>query len=298
MNQVANERRHAAELNRLLPLSAAQIEAYGRDGYLRLKDVLSPALLDDYRAEIMREVRAWTPARFIEQLRIDNGDKFAAQIDAAFTRKKDRITSTYSRAFTQRMNLWRLNPTIATLVKSKRLACLAAGLMQVEGVRLYHDQALFKEPHGGHTPWHVDQYYWPLSSDHTITLWIPLQAVDQAMGPLAFAAGSHLSADAQARRLAISDQSEAVLAQQLKDADVDQRPFALGEVSFHAGWTCHRAGPNLTDTVRAAFTIIYMDKDIRVTAPQHAQQATDARMWLPGCEPGAPAASAINPQLC
>lgn len=281
-----------------MPLSPAQVEAYQRNGYLRLKQALSGALLADYREEIMREVRAWTTQRFIEQLRADNGDDFAGQVEASMQRQKDRPATTYSRAFTQRMNLWRLNPTIATLVKSRRLAKLAADLMQVEGVRLYHDQALFKEPDGGHTPWHVDQYYWPLSSDRTITLWIPLQAVEQSMGPLAFAVGSHISAETRARQLAISDQSEALLARQLQDADVDERPFALGEVSFHSGWTCHRAGPNRSASVRAAFTIIYMDKDMRVAAPQHAQHAMDARMWLPGCEPGAPAASAINPRLC
>jgi hypothetical protein len=38
--------------------------------------------------------------------------------------------------------------------------------MEVEGVRLYHDQALFKEAEGGITPWHAD---------HTIGLYQPLK---------------------------------------------------------------------------------------------------------------------------
>lgn len=29
--------------------------------------------------------------------------------------------------------------------------------LQVDGVRIYHDQALFKSPGGGPTPWHCDQ---------------------------------------------------------------------------------------------------------------------------------------------
>ena len=48
-------------------------------------------------------------------------------------------------------------------------------LMQVEGVRVYADQALYKEPHGGYTPWHCDAFYWPLATDKAITAWIPLQ---------------------------------------------------------------------------------------------------------------------------
>ena len=30
-------------------------------------------------------------------------------------------------------------------------------LMGVDGVGLYHDQALVKEAGGGHTPWHCDR---------------------------------------------------------------------------------------------------------------------------------------------
>lgn len=47
--------------------------------------------------------------------------------------------------------------------------------MKVEGVRLYADQALYKEPRGGYTPWHCDAFYWPLASDKAVTAWIPLQ---------------------------------------------------------------------------------------------------------------------------
>ena len=45
----------------------------------------------------------------------------------------------------------------------------------MEGVRLYHDQALNKDPGGGYTPWHCDGYYWPVQSDKIVTAWVPLQ---------------------------------------------------------------------------------------------------------------------------
>lgn len=51
-------------------------------------------------------------------------------------------------------------------------SCIIA---QVDGVRIYHDQALNKEPGGGYTPWHCDGYYWPLQSDKILTAWVPLQ---------------------------------------------------------------------------------------------------------------------------
>lgn len=56
-------------------------------------------------------------------------------------------------------NLWQHSERAHELVFSRRLAQIAAELLRVDGVRLYHDQALYKEPGGGITPWHADQYY-------------------------------------------------------------------------------------------------------------------------------------------
>ena len=64
-------------------------------------------------------------------------------------------------------------------------------LMGVDGVRLYHDQALFKEPGGGRTPWHQDQFYWPFERGDTITMWMPLVDLPDEVGSMHFAAGSH-----------------------------------------------------------------------------------------------------------
>ncbi len=122
-----------------------------------------------------------------------------------------------------------------------RLGQIAADLMQVQGVRMYHDQALCKEPGGGFTPWHADQHYWPLSNDNTVTAWIPLQDVPLAMGPLSFCRGSHRLM--QHRNLSISDESERRIGRTLKDYPVDESPYRLGDVSFHRGWVFHLGRP-------------------------------------------------------
>ena len=260
------------ELDHRYAISKSHIERFQEQGFIRLREVLSAELLAQYHTTITRVVRASsTPI--------------------------PPNPGTYQRAFTQRMNLWRKNTHIAALVHSKRLAQMASTLMQVDGVRLYHDQALYKEAFGGHTPWHADQFYWPLSNDNTVTLWIPLQPVSIEMGPLCFAAGSQSSVKEIAGRLAISDESEAVLAEHMSSYEVNESPFEIGEVSFHSGWTCHRAGANDTDTLRAAFTIIYMDKDMRMIEPQHRNHQIDAKVWLPGVKPGELAASPLNPIL-
>ena len=107
--------------------------------------------------------------------------------------------------------------------------------MEVDGVRMYHDQALFKEGGGGITPWHADQYYWPLDSDKTITAWIPLQDTPLEMGPLEFSSGSHIIKDG--RDLAISDDSERIIHEKLRVTDFKHviEKFDIGEISFHSG---------------------------------------------------------------
>jgi Phytanoyl-CoA dioxygenase (PhyH) len=60
--------------------------------------------------------------------------------------------------------------------------------MGAKGVRMCHDQALYKEAGGGFTPWHADQYCWPLSTQNISTVWIPFQHTPLEMGPLSLAA--------------------------------------------------------------------------------------------------------------
>ncbi len=180
---------------------------------------------------------------------------------------------------------------------SRRLARLAADLLGVEGVRLYHDQALYKEPSGGITPWHADQYYWPLSSDRCGTIWLPLQETPLEMGPLSFAAGSHRFE--YGRDLPISDESESAMQVALAERDlpVYNEPFALGDASFHLGWTFHHAGPNVAAGPRRVMTIIYIDADMLAAEPVNHHQEGNLAATLPGIAPGEVAASPQNPVL-
>ncbi|MEM7106114.1 MAG: phytanoyl-CoA dioxygenase family protein [Bacteroidota bacterium] len=205
--------------------------------------------------------------------------------------------NTYGKAFLQLFNLWRHDDEIKSLIFSRRLAGIAAGLMQVEGVRLYHDQALFKEAGGGITPWHADQYYWPLETDKTITIWMPLQETPLEMGPLEFSAGSHVIQEG--RELSISDESEIAIQKRLRVTDFKHviEPFDIGEVSFHSGWVFHRAGANTTNETRKVMTIIYMDKAMRLKEPSNSGQMNDWKTWCPGAEIGEVIDTWLNPVL-
>lgn len=261
-------------LNDNFSISAAQIEFYRKNRYIKIKDVLDAQTVSHFNQVISKRV------------------------DMLNTEKHElQERTTYGKAFLQLFNLWREDDEIAQLVLSKRLASIATQLMEVDGVRLYHDQALFKEAGGGITPWHADQYYWPLASDRTVTAWIPLQEISLNMGPLEFSAGSHQIVEG--RDLEISDESESKINERLRVTDFDHiiEPFDLGEVSFHSGWVFHRAGANTTDQVRKVMTVIYMDKDMRLKAPQNAGQQNDWDTWCPGAEVGAIINSPINPVI-
>ncbi len=261
-------------LNEPYSLNEDEISFYQKNRFIKIKQVLNKESLEFFNAVITKQVNEM------------NHEK---------TSLEERTT--YGKAFLQLFNLWLENPTVKELIFSKRIAKIASDLMELDGVRLYHDQALFKEAGGGITPWHADQYYWPLDSDKTITAWIPLQATPLEMGPLEFSAGSHTIIEG--RELEIGDESEEIMQQKLRVTDFKhvKEAFDLGEISFHSGWVFHRAGANQSNEMRKVMTIIYMDKDIKLKNPENKNQEHDWKTWCPGAKVGEIIHSPINPIL-
>ena len=205
---------------------------------------------------------------------------------------------TYGRAFLQVPNLWRRDRAIERFVLSPRFARVAADLLGVEGVRLYHDQALCKEPGGGFTPWHQDQVYWPLDTDATITMWMPLVHVPDEIGSMTFASGSHHMGDLGAH--VIGDGSEAFYRDLVAEHGFPLETHGAlraGDATFHTGWALHRAPANGTDRVRSVMTVIYFADGARVGAVDSVARRFDQRLWLDGIEPGELAAGPLNPRL-
>jgi ectoine hydroxylase-related dioxygenase (phytanoyl-CoA dioxygenase family) len=264
----------STELDTAYALDPAAIESFDERGFVKLGNVLSPEAIAAYEPEIT--------ARVIE-------------LNTQHLPLSER--DTYGKAFLQVVNLWEHSEVVKEFVFSRRLARIAAELLGVDGVRLYHDQALYKESGGGITPWHADQYYWPLATDRCVTVWVPLQETPDEMGPLSFASGSHRFE--YARDLEISDESERRISEVVTEQGFPtvSEPYQLGEVSYHLGWTFHRASPNRTDVPRRAMTIIYLDADITVAEPAHEHQRNDLATWMPGTAVGETPDSRLNPVL-
>jgi ectoine hydroxylase-related dioxygenase (phytanoyl-CoA dioxygenase family) len=257
-----------------LTLTADQVSSYHDQGFIKLKNVFSGPLLEYYGAEITRLVISL--------------NKETKPLDQR---------STYGKAFLQIQNLWTHSELVKEFVFSQRLGKLAADLMRVPKVRMYHDQALYKEAGGGYTPWHADQYYWPVDTNNTTTVWIPLQDTPLSRGPLAFSVGSqrcHVGRD-----LVISDESEQRISKELLDKKLPmvETAYDLGELSFHMGWTFHRAAPNTTSEPRRVMTIIYIADGARVAPLANKNQEYDLATWMPGAKVGDLVATPVNPIL-
>jgi ectoine hydroxylase-related dioxygenase (phytanoyl-CoA dioxygenase family) len=68
---------------------------------------------------------------------------------------------------------------------------IAADLMQSDGVRIFHEHVLVKEPGTDKiTPWHHDQPYYCVDGRQVCSMWIPLDPVGIETCP-EFIAGSH-----------------------------------------------------------------------------------------------------------
>jgi ectoine hydroxylase-related dioxygenase (phytanoyl-CoA dioxygenase family) len=155
------------ELDAPYTLSGDARRDFDRDGHVLLRRVAAHDEVVAYRP-LIREA---TFANSVEKRALDERD-------------------TYGKAFIQVGDIWRKEPGVAGFTLARRFARIAAELMGVTAVRLYHDQALFKEPGGGATPWHQDQYYWPLETDRTVTMWMPLVDITADMGGMEFGSGT------------------------------------------------------------------------------------------------------------
>lgn len=255
-------------------LADKQIAAFRRDGHITLRSVLSPEEVAAYREEIRRcTFRHNTETRALAS------------------------RNAFGKAFLQTMNLRLRDDRVARFVLAPRLGKIAADLLGVEGVRIFHDQSLFKEPGEGvnPTPWHQDQYYWPFAELTTLGLWMPLVDIEEDMGAMMYATGTHRRGFLGQH--AISDESQRVYTALIEEEGipvVKTAPMKAGDACFHYGWTLHAAGANYSGTLREAMIVTFFADGMRVMTPTNPKQESDRVKFLGGREPGALADSHLN----
>lgn len=255
-------------------VAADALGAFSRDGHASLRQLVSREDLESIRPALAAVVD-----------RVDEAADRQGRIDD------------YSKLFIQVTNVWRLDPLARRIVFARRFAGIAARLLGVPSVRLYHDQALYKPPGSGRTPWHQDQWYWPLATDRTVTMWLALVDVPKEAGPMCFAEGSHRATSLG--NAGISAGNDRRLAELIEERGWPRVrvPLSAGDASFHLGGLLHSAGANTSGTTREALTVIYYADGTRAAEPANENQRVDLEVFLPGIRPGELAASELNPIL-
>jgi len=247
-------------------LTDAQRRSFDEDSFVKLPGVLPPAVVRRLaeRLEVL--------------LRAEHGDDVTGR-------------------FTALEQMWLDDDLMRQVALSPRLGGLAADLLDEDAVRIYHDNALSKEPGCGRTPWHHDAEHFPLASTQVVTAWMPVSAVPASMGPLSFARGTDLRplvADLGFDKIGTSYDAEVTRRLSAAAVPVEAGPYAVGEVSFHSARCFHTAGRNGTTQPRRALATTYLADGVRVVdRPTMVSGAW--RDFLPGVEPGGPAASTLNP---
>ena len=216
-------------------LDPALVAAFERDGFVVVPDLLDAA----------------------------ERDRYGRAVDAAVARRRSGDTrpladrSRYEQSFVQCINLWEDGPDVRPLTFHPAIARTAAALLRVDAVRLWHDQALYKESGGRETDPHQDQPYWPIAETATVTAWVPLDGATLSSGCLGYVAGSHRAGVRKFVDIFRGEPEDLLADPALGGGEVDYREVRRGAVAFHHGLTAHCAMPNRTAQTRRVHTMIY-----------------------------------------
>jgi len=231
-------------------LSPEQIDFYQEQGYIILEDFLT-----------MEEVEHWR--KVLDEAILGRGnallpDRKGLAHEAPDKGPEDRDNSYYGQVFQQRVNLWQDNPAVKELILDPRIGKLATELEGVDGMRVWHDQALYKAPWSNPTSWHLDNVYWSFSSAHATSIWIALDDVGPENGCLFFLPGTHKKQDFSVVPIGPSMPEVFETHPDFKGIEPAVGRMKAGSCSFHNGLTVHGATPNMTPRWRRAMTCGFM----------------------------------------
>ena len=236
-------------------------------GYVVLNNVLSMSEIAAYRDEIKK---------------------------VAEERNKDKDKE-FGGAFYQALNIRFDSKGVEKFCLSKRLGKIAADLMKVNAVRIFHEQAIFKHPGDTKSYWHQDQFFWPLNTKLHIGMWMPLIDCTKDMGIMRFVKKSHTMGDLMG--ISINEKSENHYDKIIKEKKLEIKELEsinAGDCTFHFGWTIHGAGLNKSNKIREAMVVTYYADGSRVGKLDTKDRKGDAELFLGNKKEGEVANDPMN----
>lgn len=210
--------------------TAAQCDAFDRDGFVLLAGLLDPAEVAEVRELIdglEEQKNAWLRERA-------GGPDISAADAITFT---ELIVGKHD-----------VLKRFATQEVFGRLAADFVG----PDVRIYWDQAVYKRPEPVREfPWHQDTGYTFTLPQHYLTCWIPLVDATVENGCPWILPGMHVHGTFKHRWMEwgwqCTDDDEGMVPVEAK----------VGDVICFSSLTPHRTGPNVTDEIRKAYILQY-----------------------------------------
>jgi ectoine hydroxylase-related dioxygenase (phytanoyl-CoA dioxygenase family) len=224
-------------------LSPDQITKYQTDGFIHIPGFLDAAEVAELKGAVLET------ARSMGKTKVAGGTSEWKESD------NDDF---YNKVFTQRLNLWKINDTVKRYMLNPALGKMACALEGIDGIRVWHDQTLIKEPFANATAWHLDVPYWSFLSPHAISVWIALEDATYQNGCMYFIPGTHKIATYENVGIGMNQGDLFKVQPKLAGRDPVAVPMKAGDCSFHNGRTAHGAGANMTRGRRIAMTCGYM----------------------------------------
>jgi len=228
-------------------LTTEQIESYRSSGFLVIENFLSEDELEQWRKTVTTAVKERGGIK-IPGKEIKVGEADGINEDADY----------FGKVFDQLINLWQTDKDVKEIMLDERLGKMAAQLAGVDGIRIWHDQALIKRPWANPTAWHLDTPFWSFSDRNAISIWVALDNATLENGCLFFIPGSHKQTSFD--KITIGRNMDGIfdIYPQLKNSMPIAAPMKAGSCSFHNGLTVHGANANMTSGFRRAMTCAYM----------------------------------------
>jgi len=225
--------------------TADQIRQYRETGFVAIPDMFNADELKEWRRVTDEAVRE----------RITGSREMTNQADEPAV---GGANDYYAKVFLQALRLADTHEGMRKLMYDPRVARMAATLAGIDAIRIWHDQALIKQPYGNPTAWHLDNPYWSFTSRDAISIWIALDDATLQNGCLCFIPGSHKTA--RYENSGIGPQLDALfkIYPEWMKIDPVAVPAKAGTALFHNGMTAHGAGANMTNKPRRAMTCGYM----------------------------------------
>lgn len=228
-------------------ISEEQIEAYQKNGFVVIEDFLSPQELGHWRETVMNAIKNRAGQK------MPGKDLKIGEVDGI-----NDDTEYFGKVFDQLLNLWQTDDGIKKLMLDERIGKMAAQLAGVDGIRIWHDQALFKRPWANPTAWHLDTPFWSFSDRKALSIWIALDDATLENGCLFFIPGSFHNT--RFENAAIGKNMDGIFGvyPEFLNYQSVAAPMKAGSCSFHNGLTVHGANANMTAGFRRAMTCAYM----------------------------------------